>query len=478
MLVLGAAELTVRVAGVDLVSDERLRYQPTLGWTSSPDWEPFDHVNPQGFRHQIQPANPDGHRRLVILGDSFSFGGSFPFAQTFSGRLQEWLGVTEGPEAGDEIWDVINLAAGGYGTGQQLLALREFGLDFEPDAVVLQVFPFNDLCNNNLRQGFTCSFLDFHRPYFVVDGDELRLTYLNPRQARIRHWSRLFGLLELRAKWGFPESWIGISGDRKSRAGALLQEGRAVGLTFRSNLYSLVPDSDQSEVIRSGWQVTERLIGEIADLLAERGVPLIGVVIPYVDTFDEDWPQLRPSGHPPLVADYSTERIERILREAGARVVSMRERILSGEDKPYEYFYPNGRDNDRHINLRGHFVIARWIVEELGVLGLSRRRAPVAAAGLCEADLRALDQQIRWLPQNALPQPEAVGQLRNLANIAAEAMRTCRTDVVVEMLLRLRSQLEEDSSSQHDSEDFETLVDEVDERLDFIRSGLCIACED
>jgi hypothetical protein len=98
LLTLGAAELVVRLAGVDLASDQHYRFHPVLGWTPDPACELFDHVNPQGFRHQIRTPNPEGRRRLVIVGDSFSFAGAYPFASTYAGRLQEWLGKDGSPE--------------------------------------------------------------------------------------------------------------------------------------------------------------------------------------------------------------------------------------------------------------------------------------------------------------------------------------------------------------------------------------------
>ena len=98
------AEVAIRILAFDLNPDPRLRYHPSLGWTSDAGFERFDHVNPEGFRHSISPPNPDGRRRLVILGDSFTFGGAYPFAQTYAGLLDEWL-----------EWDVVNLASGGFG---------------------------------------------------------------------------------------------------------------------------------------------------------------------------------------------------------------------------------------------------------------------------------------------------------------------------------------------------------------------------
>ena len=91
VLALGVAELATRFVAVDLNPSPRLRYHPVLGWTSEASWHGFDNVNATGFRHRASPENGEGRRRLVILGDSFSFGGAYPFAQTYAGRLENWL---------------------------------------------------------------------------------------------------------------------------------------------------------------------------------------------------------------------------------------------------------------------------------------------------------------------------------------------------------------------------------------------------
>jgi hypothetical protein len=372
LVALGAAEVAVRVADVEINTNPRLRYHPDLGWTINPGYRRYDQINPDGFRHLVPPGTAEGRRRLLILGDSFTFGGAYPYARTYAGRLQEWLGAAVGDPA-EKPWDVINLGVSGYGTGQQLLALEEYGLSFEPDAVVLQMFPYNDLCNNNLEQAFTCSFLDFHRPYFVTDDADLRITYLHPIRARLRRFSRLFGWVEVRTGWGIPVPEIDSKGDAK-RAQYLLKRGAAsAGLEFESNRYSLVPEELQPESIRAGWEVTERIVGEIAARLDERDTPLIGVVVPYFDTLRPRWPGLKPRGHPRLVADHATDRAERILGDVGASVISVRERILAGDRRPKEYFFPRPRREDKHFNVHGHEMIAIWILEELRDLGLTER---------------------------------------------------------------------------------------------------------
>lgn len=78
--------------------------------------------------------------RILMLGDSIPFYGD-DAADTYVGRLERLL-ATDHPER--PRIDVINAGVKGYTTYQELLYLKKFGLDFEPDLVGVS-FCFNDL---------------------------------------------------------------------------------------------------------------------------------------------------------------------------------------------------------------------------------------------------------------------------------------------------------------------------------------------
>ena len=382
ILTLGGTELFLRLAGYEPNTNPRLQFDPTLGWTLDPKWEPIDHVGPDGFRHDA-PTGPQGsRRRVIILGDSFVVGGQLPFGETFAGLLTRWLDGETADNAGGtgDRWDVVSLAASGWGTGQQLIALRERGLEPRPDAVVLVVFPFNDLCNNNIEQAFTCSILDFHRPYFVLDQGILRETSLYPTRASLRrHW-RLFAMAEVGLRWGLPapKETRDMRKEERSRLRqeVLRERSRRAGLEFGSNLHSLVLEPDQPQVIRAGWKITEQLMAEMKGTLDEFDIPLISVVVPYVDTFDVDWVDGHKRKGRPLMAEHATAAVESILGDLEVPVISMRQRISASGMNPHSFFHPREHPNDRHLSRIGHGSVAAWILEQLREIGLTERMAP------------------------------------------------------------------------------------------------------
>jgi GDSL-like lipase/acylhydrolase family protein len=99
------------------------------------------HVNAQGQRDDVDraTAKPPGVLRVVVLGDSFTFGGKVPLDETFSRSLERRLGALDETRRAE----VVNLAVPGYNTEQEVLSLKESGLAYDPDVVVVN-FVLND----------------------------------------------------------------------------------------------------------------------------------------------------------------------------------------------------------------------------------------------------------------------------------------------------------------------------------------------
>jgi hypothetical protein len=156
-------------------------YDPSKGWRPKPnlrDARVFGNkilnTNSKGLRGQKEfPYSKEkGKVRILILGDSFTFGDEVSDAETYSYYLQEMLPNTE----------VINMGVHGYGHDQMLILLREEGVKYEPDIVILGFLPL-DMPRNLL------GFRDFAKPRFVLKGGELTLTGVPvPRPEDILQW--------------------------------------------------------------------------------------------------------------------------------------------------------------------------------------------------------------------------------------------------------------------------------------------------
>jgi GDSL-like lipase/acylhydrolase family protein len=141
-------------------------YDRTKGWRLKPGrWDLAGRTvtaNSRGIRGGAEyPAGRrPGLRRIVVVGDSFTFGEGVGDGETFPSRLQARLG------SGAEV---INLGVHGYGHDQMLIHLREEGMRYAPDVVVLGFYA-DDVARNVL------AFRDYAKPRFALRDASLVLT--------------------------------------------------------------------------------------------------------------------------------------------------------------------------------------------------------------------------------------------------------------------------------------------------------------
>lgn len=358
LLALVAGEVLVRWLGADPHPALKYRFHSRYGWTMEPEFWRIDNLQPSGFRTPSADMSPKGSGevgpRLLLVGDSFTAGVEQRWEATFAGILAAEMEARGGA--------LESLAVGGWGTGQEYLALLEEGLAWEPDAVVLQVFPYNDVCNNGIDMAWTCSWQDHLRPYFVVTRNELRQRWLHPTRGRARAASRLFGLLD-RVAW---KRRVGPLGETPREFNRLTRDftvanARRIGLEHRGQLYSLLPASRQPPPVRQAWEATEALFGAIHAELEERDIPLVAVVIPFDKSFEPEWTKFRRGKPEGLEPDHGTRRSEAAFTGLGVPVVSVRRRIEATGLEPGDFF---NRSN-RHLSTAGHRSTARWILEAL-----------------------------------------------------------------------------------------------------------------
>jgi len=146
---LAFAEVAVRLVGaapeVVLVQEGRFRLSPNpkIGYEPVPDFEYHGQrdsfhdyqgkSNSLGFRDREHPvAKPPGSFRILVLGDSVAAGqGVGRYEDTFPSLLEKLL-----RDGGLEA-EVLNFAVTGYNTQQEVETLRDKGLAYDPDLVLL-----------------------------------------------------------------------------------------------------------------------------------------------------------------------------------------------------------------------------------------------------------------------------------------------------------------------------------------------------
>ena len=97
-------------------------------------------INSQGLRdREFTMAKPSDTYRILILGDSVTFGWGVAQDEAFAKVLERRLNEGPPPGMGPKV-EVMNAGVGNYNTSQEVAYFRERGVHYRPDLVILAYF--------------------------------------------------------------------------------------------------------------------------------------------------------------------------------------------------------------------------------------------------------------------------------------------------------------------------------------------------
>ena len=100
------------------------------------------HTNSIGFRDSKHTVGkPSGVKRILILGDSFTYGPGIEQNKLYPKLLENLLNNT----TSRFTYETLTMACGGYGVEHYLAILENIGLQYEPDLVILAIYVDNDV---------------------------------------------------------------------------------------------------------------------------------------------------------------------------------------------------------------------------------------------------------------------------------------------------------------------------------------------
>lgn len=298
------------------VLKSQFAHDPLTGWRNAPGLRRDGlATNSAGLRgsREYGPGRRPGVRRLVLVGDSYSFGADVRDEETFAQLLGDDLLPGE--------WEVLNLAVPGTGTDQQVLEFEHRGRAYAPDVAVLGFF-VRDYSRNILW------FRDYAKPLFEVDDalppDGLRLTHSPVIAPEALYAEYLSGR---RRVGGSPlRSWVLAS----------------LGAGLRS--------LDEWEVGPGvpAWDVLARLMARFQRLAREAGATPVWLVIPGRDTLD-------PGGSSAAALEEACERRARELGLACLRLDAAFRAHAAAHPQDAIYDLPGAGG---HLSPLGHRIVA------------------------------------------------------------------------------------------------------------------------
>jgi hypothetical protein len=249
------------------VSMEQIYYRCRRGECSVDMRVPFE-TNSHGHRgDEYTLKKPEGTFRVLFLGDSFTVGDGTPVEESWPQVVGELLREHMGPQRPVEI---INTAVVGYSTFDQWVVLQDNGLEFEPDIIVVG-FYLNDIQWFSSRKVATGAKPSKHVQYGRYGRQEddhiFPTSDLRPRLLNVLPHTR----------WTHPIRLLRF---------------------VDAALYARSSTNKTIAFYREGWSPKKKGIRRyfsdaldgMAALQAERDIPFLFVVWPWLHSLDETYP--------------------------------------------------------------------------------------------------------------------------------------------------------------------------------------------
>ncbi len=311
----------------------------------------FDHtvtVNSHGMRG---PEPTAAANRVLVLGDSFTFGVGASEEETFPARLQSHL-----REAGVDavVW---NAGVPGYGVPDEVAWYERWGVPLKPSMVVIAPFLANDL-QDAMPDSQTR----------VVDGELVAGDGSGGARRWLYYHSHLFRLVKssllegpLRQKLGLTEPWA-----RRERRSELALYGR-----------DLPPE------LAPGAVATDRAVGRLIQRGLAQKTGVLAVLVPSLPQVDAHrWRAL----HAELGVDLRGQdprRTNRYFAEtfelSGIPVVDPTDAFAAATARGERLYYPR----DQHLTPAGYDLLAREVAR--AILDIGRQPLPDKSEWMAKA---------------------------------------------------------------------------------------------
>jgi lysophospholipase L1-like esterase len=257
-------------------------------------------INALGYRDadRAQPR-PEGVRRVVCLGDSFTWGVGVLFDDAWPQRIERSLSRTRG-----ERWEAVNLAEPGMNAVQYASRLESEGWGYGPDVVVVG-WVMNDSEDEDAAEARRAS-----------DWAEEQQRERSPTEVFLDR-SALVRLV-------------------RTRVAATIENRRRI-----AGYRSMYANDDK------GWTAARRALSAMGGMCRAHGVPLVVVIFPlFANPLDSRYP----------FAELHA-KVAQAAGDAGAKVVDLLPRYASVD---WRLLVVDGT-NDEHPNEIAHRIAAQAI---------------------------------------------------------------------------------------------------------------------
>lgn len=231
------------------------------GYTYDPDGKRTIDVRINRFGFRGAEPGKKSRYRILILGDSFTAALNCQLGERFAERMMA---------IGDSLdFQVEALAVGvpGYCAREQYMFLEALGDSLQPDCIILQLYPGNDLAEAALVSD-----------YRVIDG---YLVDTSRKHERVGWRHSLFRWVAVRSHFArmiyrtvrdrFGSKPASEGKNREDNSGKINQH------SFYAAQFSKGMDDP---AVRKGWEKLKGYVSNISEWAVSRNIPIIGFTVP------------------------------------------------------------------------------------------------------------------------------------------------------------------------------------------------------
>ena len=316
------------------------------------EFETFVEYNSKGLNdYEYDYKKPENTVRILAFGDSFVEAIQVRREENFCGFMERVLNSGNLPKR----YEIINMGVSGYSPILEYLYLKNEGLKYEPDIVVLYFF-MNDVYEDSLYKGMA-TFSDNGLPVKVhwrgVDKVE-KLEGWKKRERKIFNSVKSF--LNKSKFYVFLK-------ERVYRLLAMVELKEMKKEEKKNPFFILTRDPIPKE--SQLWDETFGYISAIREMTKEKGIKFLLVIIPIEA-------QLSENPHDATFFTYfkenpyserANERIAQFCGQYDIEYINLMYELKRG--------HPGGLyfKNDGHFTIRGHMVAADIVLKKLRMLG-------------------------------------------------------------------------------------------------------------
>ncbi|MFC1810885.1 hypothetical protein ACFLZH_05275 [Patescibacteria group bacterium] len=340
--------------GPTAVNLEIFQESPTYVWGHMPgaiDYHGYENPTPEirinklGLRDdELLKSKPDNTKRILVLGDSFTFGMGVSHKNIYTEILERILNEKE-----DGLrYEVVNTGSIGYTTDNEFMLLKDKGLQLDPDMVIVGFFVGNDIT-------------EFRRHRWVTDDQDKLIKVIDTKhyvdeKNRLRYKGEeeplSYFLNFIKIRWEILTKKIGIYGNMNN------------GPTLTWPAF-LEPDDEHGDPnLPEYWNKVEEVFKQMKEMLDEHDVELVVVAIPMdVQTDKKFW-----NKYPEMYFDdeaYEKMRPQTKLKElTDAMGIDFIDLLPYFKDAdPNEWYYHE--KTDPHWTIIGNELAAQTIANNL-----------------------------------------------------------------------------------------------------------------